>query len=305
MAKNKRSQNDWDKYNWGLWGCEREIKLDCPWGRWNICKAVLAKCFKAQLVLACGQALLASGAGEGWPFGTGTEQVIACCDLNYLAEILLFCEGELTVGHRELWFYGALLGRTGTTAVTVWDGLFKEFECQAPSCHGKSVGFRCLKFLPPRPPSSEPCAYHHPDHFPCVISLPAPHVYTWVWVFGFFFLPLFQKQLKSFRQDCNLNSWGKASEHGCTEWMQHHCWPVKSGNTFKFWGMLRWCGCTSVNCATTLEQGCVWGQQQCHGVTETAAEVFASVQGRVSGGIQVELCLYPFHGLFPVLWNPR
>lgn len=55
------------------------------------------------------------------------------------------------MGHREPWFYRILLGRTGTTAVTVGDGLFKEFECQAPSCHGKSVGFRCLKFLPRAP----------------------------------------------------------------------------------------------------------------------------------------------------------
>lgn len=54
------------------------------------------------------------------------------------------------------------------------------------------------------------------------------------------------------------------------------------------------------HCPTLLEQGCVWGQQQCHGVTEVAAEGLASVQ---SGGIQVELCLYPFHALSPVLWS--
>lgn len=54
-----------------------------------------------------------------------------------------------------------------------------------------------------------------------------------------------------------------------------------------------------------LEQGCVWGQQQCRGVTDTVAEAIVSVQGKVSGGIQVELCLYPFHALFPVLWSPR
>lgn len=125
--------------------------------------------------------------------------------------------------------------------------------------------------------------------------------------FCFFFLPLFQKQLKSFRQDCNLNSWGKTSEreHACPEWMQHCCWPAKPGSTVKFWGMLRRCGWTSVTCSTMLEHGCVWGQQQCHGATERVAEGFVSVQGKVSGGIQVELCLCPFHALFPVLWSPR
>ena len=51
---------------------------------------------------------------------------------------------------------------------------------------------------------------------------------------------------------------------------------------------------------TTWEQSCVWGQQQCHGVTEMAANMVVSVQDEVNGGIQVELCLYPFHVFFPV-----
>lgn len=93
-----------------------------------------------------------------------------------------------------------------------------------------------LKFLSPL--FSQPCAYHHSDHFPCVISLPAPHVYTQVVIFFFFSPLLFQNQLKSFRLDCNLNSWGKTSEweQACPGWMQHCCWPVKSGSALGFWG---------------------------------------------------------------------
>lgn len=123
-------------------------------------------------------------------------------------------------------------------------------------------------------------------------------------IFFFFFLPLFQKQLKSFRQDYNLNSWGKTSEreHACPEWMQHCCWPAKSGSMFKFWGMLRRCGWASVTCPTMVEHGCVWGKQQCHerwllkGLSQCRAKgVVASI----------ELCLHPFHALLPVLWSPR
>lgn len=44
--------------------------------------------FKAHLVLACGQVLLASRTEEGVPLGKGTEQVITFCDLKDWAELL-------------------------------------------------------------------------------------------------------------------------------------------------------------------------------------------------------------------------
>lgn len=72
--------------------------------------------FKAQLVLAHGQALLASGAEEGGLLGKGTEQAIACCDLNSLAELL-----RCLVEERRAWPWdtGRALVLWGTAW---WDG---------------------------------------------------------------------------------------------------------------------------------------------------------------------------------------
>lgn len=74
--------------------------------------------------------------------------VMACCGCGDLPE-LLFALVEEIQAEGEPWFYEALPGGTGAAAVSACDGLFKEFGCQAPGCHGKSAGFRCLKFLPP------------------------------------------------------------------------------------------------------------------------------------------------------------
>lgn len=69
--------------------------------------------------------------------------------------------------------------------------------------------------------------------------------------------------------------------------------------------MLRRRGPTSLARPTALEQSHVWGQQQCHGAREMAADVVVSVPGEMNGDIQVELCLYPFPVFFPVPWRPR
>lgn len=104
---------------------------------------------------------------------------------------------------------------------------------------------------------------------------------------------MFQKQLKSFRQECNLNSWRKTSEQDQASpgwWMQHRCCPMNSGNTSEFWGCS---GGVDQPLAhpTTLQQSCVWGQQQCPSGTEVAANAVVSVQGKVNGGIQVSYAL--------------
>lgn len=172
MAKTERSRSDWDKYNWGLWVCEREIKLDCPWGRGNICKAVLARCLRLSSCWLAGRRCWRVGLGKMAPWGKApSRSLLAEAVMVELSCFVWWRRVERSRGAQgELWFCRALLGGMGTTAGTVWDRLFEEFECQAPSCHGKSVGFRCLEFLTALPPSSEPCAYHHPDHFPCVTS---------------------------------------------------------------------------------------------------------------------------------------
>lgn len=69
-------------------------------------------------------------------------------------------------------------------------------------------------------------------------------------------------------------------------------------------GMLRRHRATSLACPTALGQTHVWGQQQCHGITETAANVVVSVQGEMNGDIQVELYPYLFHVFVPVPWSP-
>ena len=69
--------------------------------------------FKAQLVPAHGQALLASRAEEGGPLGKGTEQVVACCDLNDLAELL-----RCLVEESQAWPWG--MGRALVLWGTAW-----------------------------------------------------------------------------------------------------------------------------------------------------------------------------------------
>lgn len=140
-----------------------------------------------------------------------------------------------------------------------------------------------------------------------MISLPAPHVYTWVrfWWWGFFFF-LFQKQLKSFRQDCNLNSWWKTSEQqrACPGWTQHRCQPMKAREHIGISGMLRRCGPTSLARPTMLEQSPVWGQQQCRGVAEMADNVVVSVQGEMNWWHPGGAVSLPFYVSFPLPWSP-
>lgn len=59
--------------------------------------------------------MLASGAEEGGPLGKGTEQVVACCVLNNLAEALCCLEESRT----RTWGTGRALVLRGTAS---WDG---------------------------------------------------------------------------------------------------------------------------------------------------------------------------------------
>lgn len=134
-----------------------------------------------------------------------------------------------------------------------------------------------------------------------MISLPAPCVYTWVRVFfpvskpaEVFSAGLQSKQLGEDIWTGVSLPWVDAASLLAHEVRKH----------IGILGMLRRHGPVFLTRPTTLEQSCVWGQQQCHGVTEVAAKGVISVQGKMNGGIQVELCLYPFHVFFPVPWSP-
>lgn len=188
MAKNKRSQDDWDKYNWGLWVCEREIKLDCPWGRWNICKAVLAGCLRLSLCWLVGR--------HCWKVEL---RKVALWDRHTAGHCLLWLkilgwDTLYIVKESWLWdteslgFTGYCLAGQGQQQWLYEMGFLRSLSVRHPAVVENQWDLDAWSFYPRSPPSSEPCAYHHPDHFPCVISLPAPHVYTWARVsFSFFF----------------------------------------------------------------------------------------------------------------------